>query len=213
MKTDDLIDMLASGPDLAAPKIPVRRFILLVATGFLASVLLMLALLGVRSNFDEMATLPAFWVKIVFVIALASAGGIVAARLSMPGARTSMLPVLIAAPLLLIWIAAAVSLMHAAPGERSHLFWGDTWRYCTLLITLLSLPIFAAVLQIMRQLAPTRLHLAGAGAGFAAGAAAIVVYSMHCPEIAAPFLGFWYVLGAAIPTILGALIGPRILRW
>lgn len=213
MKTDDLINMLASGPDVAAPKIPVRRFLLLASAGLAASVLLMLALLGVRPNLDELATLPAFWIKVVFVVALASAGGIAAARLSMPGARTTVLPALIAAPLLLIWIAAAVSLMHATPGQRSHLFWGDTWRYCTLLITLLSLPIFAAVLQIMRHLAPTRLHLAGAGAGFAAGAAATVVYSIHCPETAAPFLGFWYVLGVAIPTILGASLGPRILRW
>lgn len=213
MKTDDLINMLASGPDIAAPKIPVRRFVMLVAGGFAASVVLMQAILGVRPNLDEMAMLPAFWLKVVFVLTLAGAGGFAAARLSMPGAKTSILPALIAAPLLLIWLAGLFSLMQAAPGERSHLFWGDTWRYCAILITLLSLPIFVAVLQIMRQLAPTRLRLAGAGAGFAAGASATVVYSLHCPEIAAPFLGVWYVLGVSIPTIIGASIGPRILRW
>lgn len=213
MKTNDLINMLATGPDIAAPKIPVRRFVAFAAAGLLVSVALMQAILGVRPNLDEMAMLPAFWIKVVFVLALAGAGGLAAARLSMPGAKTSILPALIAAPLALIWIVALFSLMHAAPGERSDLFWGNTWRYCAILITLLSLPIFVAALQIMRQLAPTRLRLAGAGAGFAAGAAATVVYSLHCPEIAAPFLGVWYVLGASIPTIIGALIGPRVLRW
>jgi hypothetical protein len=108
---------------------------------------------------------------------------------------------------------AAVSLMHAAPDERAQLFWGQTWRYCPFLIALLSLPFLAAILKVMRSLAPVRLRQAGAGAGFAAGAAATLVYSLHCPEIAAPFIGFWYLIGILIPTGIGALIGPRILRW
>jgi hypothetical protein len=31
--------------------------------------------------------------------------------------------------------------------------------------------------------------------------------------MAAPFLATWYVLGILIPAILGALLGPRLLRW
>jgi hypothetical protein len=65
----------------------------------------------------------------------------------------------------------------------------------------------------MRGLAPTRLRLAGAGVGLLAGAAGAFVYAFHCPELAAPFLGMWYLLGMAIPTALGALLGPRALRW
>ncbi|HWT72548.1 MAG TPA: NrsF family protein, partial [Oxalicibacterium sp.] len=38
-------------------------------------------------------------------------------------------------------------------------------------------------------------------------------YCLHCPELAAPFVGFWYVLGMLIPTAAGALLGPRVLRW
>jgi hypothetical protein len=29
----------------------------------------------------------------------------------------------------------------------------------------------------------------------------------------APFLAFWYLLGMLIPTAVGALIGPHVLRW
>jgi hypothetical protein len=29
----------------------------------------------------------------------------------------------------------------------------------------------------------------------------------------APFLAIWYLLGMLIPTLLGALLGPRLLRW
>lgn len=213
MKTDDLINMLASGPDVSAPALPVRRFVLLVLFGLLASTGMMLTFLGMRPNLNELLMMPAFWIKIVFVVALSAAGWVASARLSTPGARITVLPLLIAAPVLLIWVVAAISLMHAAPGERAQLFWGHTWRYCPFLIALLSLPLFVAILKIMRGMAPVRLRLAGATAGFAAAAAATVVYSLHCPEIEAPFVGFWYLVGILIPTAIGALIGPRVLRW
>jgi hypothetical protein len=57
------------------------------------------------------------------------------------------------------------------------------------------------------------LALSGAGAGLLAGALGTLVYALHCPESAAPFIGIWYVLGIAIPTLAGAMLGPRVLRW
>jgi len=213
MKTDDLINMLASGPDVAAPQVPLLRFAAMIAGGLLLSIILMLLMLGLRPKLGELAMLPAFWIKMVFVLALAASGGLTVARLSAPGARIKQLPWLIALPVLLIWIIALTSMMNATPEQRAYLFWGDTWHYCSWLIAILSLPIFVAILKVMRQLAPTRLRLAGAGAGFAAGAAATLVYSFHCPEIAAPFIGFWYLLGILIPSVTGAIIGPRVLRW
>ena len=35
MKTDDLINMLASGPDVAAPQVPLLRFAAMIAGGLL----------------------------------------------------------------------------------------------------------------------------------------------------------------------------------
>jgi hypothetical protein len=213
MKTDDLINMLASGPDVAAPKLPLRHFAALIAGGLLLSIVLMLTFLGLRPNMAELAMLPAFWIKMIFVLALVACGWLAVTRLSAPGARTRALPFVIATPIVLIWLIAAASMMNAAPDERAYLFWGDTWHYCSWLIAILSLPIFVALLKVMRELAPTRLRLAGAGAGFAAGTAATLVYSFHCPEIAAPFIGFWYLIGILIPSVIGAWLGPRVLRW
>jgi hypothetical protein len=31
--------------------------------------------------------------------------------------------------------------------------------------------------------------------------------------MAPPFIGTWYVAGIAIPTLVGAALGPRVLRW
>lgn len=100
----------------------------------------------------------------------------------------------------------------AVPAERALLFWGQSWRYCPLLIAL-PLPIFGAVLWTMRRMAPTRLRLAGAAAGMVSGAAAALVYCLHCPEMASAFVGCWYVLGIALPAALGALLGRRALAW
>ena len=78
---------------------------------------------------------------------------------------------------------------------------------------MLSAPVFVAVIWAMRGLAPTRLRLAGAAAGLLAGAVGTLVYSVHCPEVEAPFIGFWYLVGMMIPTTVGAVLGPRLLRW
>ena len=213
MKTDELITMLSTGPDVGTPAGPGANGFALLAAGILSSIVLMALTLGVRTDLLQVMTVPDFWVKLAFVVALTFAGWRSVRRLSVPGARTSTLPFLIAAPLVMMWILGVFTLVDAAPDTRAELFWGETWRYCPALIAMLSLPIFSAALWIVRNMAPTRLRLAGAAAGFAAGSAASVVYSFHCPEIEPSFIGFWYVLGILVPTVVGALVGRRVLAW
>jgi len=157
--------------------------------------------------------LPMFWVKLAFVAFLAVASLLVMLRLSRPGLRLALLPGALAVPVLTMWVLAAFALMRATSAQRAELFFGDTWMSCPFLVALLSAPVFAAVIWATRGLAPTRLRLAGAAAGLLSGAVGALVYSLHCPEFAAPFLGFWYLLGMLIPTATGALLGPRLLRW
>lgn len=213
MKTDDLIEMLATGPDVVAARAPGAPSILLVLGAVLSSVVLMLVTLGMRAHLAQALLLPAFWLKLLFSLGLAGAGWLAVRRLSSPGARTTALPFVAGAPVALVWLAAAIALIEVAPELRAALFWGSTWRYCPSLIALLSLPIFAATFSIMRRGAPTRLRLAGAAAGLASGGAAAAVYCLHCPEASAVFVGFWYLLGILAPTAAGALIGPRVLAW
>jgi hypothetical protein len=46
-----------------------------------------------------------------------------------------------------------------------------------------------------------------------AGATGALVYTLHCPELAAPFLAVWYLLGMLVPAAVGLLLGSRLLRW
>jgi hypothetical protein len=213
MKTDELIFMLAQDAQTVEPHALRRRYATALGWGGFGAVLLMTLLLGVRPDLAEAARLPMFWVKLVFPVALLAAALLAAARLSRPGVRLGRVVLALAAPVLAIWLLAAVALLGAAPGTRSQLIFGATWASCPFSVALLSMPVFVALLWAMRGLAPTRLALAGAAAGLLSGAAGAAVYALHCPEMEAPFLAIWYLLGMLIPTALGALLGPRLLRW
>ena len=213
MKTEDLIGMLATGAGAAPSHAVARRYAQALAAGTLVALLLMAAVLGPRPDLASAAYLPMFWIKLAFVAALAWASLLAAARLSRPGAALAGVPAALAIPIAAMWLLATVELARAESGQRAALIFGDTWNSCPWLIAMLSAPVFVAVIWAMKGLAPTRLRLAGAAAGLLSGGMGTLVYCLHCPEIQAPFIGFWYLLGMAIPTALGAAAGPRLLRW
>jgi hypothetical protein len=213
MKTDDLISLLATGADAVEPHAAERRYTKAMVVGAIGALLVMLSMMSIRRDLADAAMLPMFWLKIGFVASLVAASLFAVLRLSRPGARIDWVPRLIAAPVLVMWVIAAYVLIQADPSERADLFFGSTSAYCPYLIALFSVPAFVSVIWAMKGLAPTRPRLAGFAAGLLSGATAALVYCLHCPEIEAPFIGFWYVLGMLIPAGAGALLGRLLLRW
>lgn len=213
MKTDELVMLLATGEDSVQRHAAARRYAAATLVGVVAAGLLMLGLLGVRPDLADAVRLPMFWAKVGYVAALAGAGLLAVSRLSRPGARLDrVLPALVL-PVVAMWALAAFVLADAEPGERMGLWLGATWAVCPFLIAILSAPMFVATAWAMHGLAPTRLPLAGAAAGLLSGAVGALVYCLHCPEMTAPFIGTWYLLGMLIPAAAGALLGRRVLRW
>lgn len=213
MKTDDLIAMLASDAGAVAPRVWQRRYALALGFGVLGAALLMVMLLGVRPDIADAVRLPMFWVKLAFPAALAAVMLLAAVRLSRPGMVLGRLGFMSAAPVLAIWVLAGLALLGADPEDRGMLVWGESWTDCLVNVPLLSVPAFVGLLWVMKTLAPVRPALAGAAAGLLSGALSAAVYALHCPELAAPFIGIWYTLGMLIPAVLGALVGARLLRW
>lgn len=214
MNTDDFVSLLAHGVEAVDSRATTRRFLVAIACGTLVAVTLSAALLGLRSTPLDQSSVPMFWTREAFCSSLGVIGLMAVHRLGRPGMRLGWLPVgLLAAPLAVMWLLATVALLGADPRDRASLIFGQTASVCPFLIALLSTPLVAAFAWLMKGLAPTKLRLAGAACGFAAGAIGALAYTLHCPELAAPFLGVWYVLGMLIPTAFGALIGPRLLRW
>lgn len=213
VKTDDLITMLAARAGAVVPDTGRRRFTTALGWGAFGATLLMALLLGVRPDMAEAARLPMFWIKLLFPALLAVVALLLAMALAHPGRRLRLLPYALAAPLVFMWALGAFQWLTAAPGQREHLLLGVSWNVCPLNIAVLSIPLFVAVFWAMKGLAPTRPALAGAAAGLVAGAGGALVYALHCIEMAAPFLGIWYVIGMLIPMAAGALIGRFALRW
>jgi hypothetical protein len=157
--------------------------------------------------------MSAFWVREGYCAALSALGFITVVRLARPGMRLGFAPMGIPVAVVAMWILAVATLTAASPQNRARLILGHTAGICPFLIALIATPLLIALLWVMRSLAPTRLRWAGAAAGFAAGSIGALVYTLHCPELAAPFVGIWYLLGMLIPATLGAWLGPNLLRW
>jgi hypothetical protein len=213
MKTLDLVSMLSTGVEASDRHMPGKRFAWALFTGLLGAILLLFTLFGIRSDMPQMLVTPLFWLKAAFPMAVVLPALFVTGRLSRPGSRATYGWIALSAPLLAVWLAAAFFIVIAPPDLRLGLVLGSSWRVCTLNIILLSVPTFIAMFWAVKGLAPTQLALAGAGAGLLAGAQAVLVYVLYCVEMAVPFWGVWYALGMAIPTIVGTLLGPRLLRW
>ena len=190
-----------------------RRYGVAIIWAISGAMLLMAMLLRVRPDLGVAVSLPMFWIKVGFVVSLAGTSLLAASRLSRPGAQVDRALKAIAIPVVIMWAIATFVLFDAVPAHREKLFFGETWASCPLLITMLSVPGFISVMWAVKGLAPTQPRLAGFAAGLSAGATAALVYCLHCPEIGAPFVAFWYLLGMLIPAVAGAWLGSSLLRW
>jgi hypothetical protein len=213
MKTDELIIALSRQLDAVDPSVPMRRVLVAALLGVAAALPLMVWRLGINPDLASDAQTPMFWVKWVFVATVVAASAALVIRLARPGVGTRRAAQAVALPFVALWGLAAVVLLAATPTARMPLTMGSSWNSCPFNIAMLSLPALVLLLAAARSLAPTRLCWAGAATGLLAGALGTLVYVLHCPELEAPFLAVWYVLGMLIPAGLGALVGPRTLRW
>lgn len=213
MKTNELIAALAADSHPVQPARAERRFYLKLAGGAVLAIAAVLLLMGARTDLAHASLQPMFWMKLLFPASLATAALVGLRRLSHPGMRLGRVPAAVALPVIALWLVAGLAMLASPSGERLPLVLGQSWRECVVSITLLSVPALGLAFWAARELAPTRLPLAGTAAGLFAGAVAAFAYALHCPEIQAPFLAVWYVLGMSIPTAAGALLGRRLLHW
>lgn len=169
--------------------------------------------LGIRRDLMTAMQGGGFWMKALYAAALGALGLIATLRLARPDCGPQRKLWLLLLPLVLLSIMAVLELLHTPRALWVDMWLGHSWKVCAGVVVLLSLPILGGLLWALRRLAPTRLALAGGTAGLAAGAWAACLYCLHCPETSAVFVLTWYSLGIALATGLGALLGPRLLRW
>ncbi|HXV00438.1 MAG TPA: DUF1109 domain-containing protein [Caulobacteraceae bacterium] len=214
MKTSELIALMtAVDSSPVSPISPGRR----LAMAGLLGVIVALAALALTLGLQPLAAAAHaswFWMKAGYSLSMAVCGLLLLRRLARPGAAPGWAAIIIGVlALAAMAMMAAHASMRAPADHRGALWLGQTWRMCSWRIVLLAIPTFAALIFALRRLAPTRLALAGAAAGLLAGGLSAAVYGLYCRESAAPFVVAWYSLGMAACAFVGALLGPRLLRW
>jgi hypothetical protein len=213
MTTNDLIARLTGELKPVSRTAVLQRVGTGLGISLVASAVLMVLWLGMRPDLAEASTTMMFWTKFTYTLILAVAGGWAVKRVAHPIGSIRVNLGLMAATIVVMNVLAFAQLAMTPPEEHMAMLKGRTITVCTFNIVMLSLPLLIGAFWVLRGLAPTRLTLAGAAAGLAAGSIASLVYSFHCDESAMPFIAVWYTLGVLVAGLIGAITGRFILRW
>ena len=208
MKTDDLISALATNEAALAPEAQPRLLWALVA-GVISSLVVCALFWGFLSQLLTVMQTPAFVAKIGLGIATAALALMAWPAMLRPGQLKSRALLVALVPAVLVWLWA---LLGTATPLVSQAF-GGMWTTCTISIAALALPVWLWLVWHAKHFAPTALRQAGAISGAIAGGVGAAVYSLYCPVFDAGYIAVWYVLGIGVCIALGALAGPRALRW
>ena len=209
--TEDLIARLAAEPRPApgpAGALAWAPPAVLVLTG-----LPLLAVLGVRADLAAALVDPVTTMKWVLPLGVAGLSMALAWRLARPEARAGARPLLYGPVLLLAAGLVASALASLPVSAWAAAMRGSTRLLCFTSILGLSLGPLAATLWALNRGATTVPNLTGFLAGIGSGGLAAALYALYCNEDAAPFFVLWYGLAILAAGGLGALLGPRALRW
>jgi hypothetical protein len=211
MRTDDLIRAMAAD---TAPRRPVGPVLAAtMAATALAVGAVAMTVLGPNPHFDAMLTGPLTLLRQVFPALLALGAALVALRLARPGAGIGPTRLLLVAAAALAGAIVLRELALVSPADWGRTAMGGTAGTCLLSVSLLALPLLAGALWALARGAPTRPRATGALAGLLAGAISAAIYALHCTETSPLFYAVWYGLAILAVTLLGAALGPRVLRW
>jgi hypothetical protein len=212
METDQLIRTLAADNGHRA-----RPVGLVLAVALLSAAPISLAIffagLGVRPDVMSAMRHPFFDLKFAVTLSVAISASAVALYLSRPEAslhgRGWLL--LIPAGFLVAGLSGEMMMPQRLPAMTRLV--GNNSRLCLLAIPLMSLPLLAAALIGLRHGAPSRPAVTGAVAGLLSAGLAATPYASHCTDDSPLFVATWYSIATAMVVTIGALAGPRLLRF
>lgn len=212
MRTDDLVQALVADRAAAAPPLG-RQFAWALGSGLVLSAAGFLLVLAPRADIAGALGTVRFDIKIVEVILLAATAFALVLQVGRPvPAPGWRVAALVAAPVLLA-VAVVAELLTVPSSQWLVRLVGTNSRVCLTAIPLMSLPLLAAFMIVLRRGAPASGVVAGAVAGLAASGLAAVLYATHCPDDSPLFVAVWYPIAIGGVTLAGALVGRFLLRW
>ena len=213
MKTERLIDLLSTNLEPIKGKEIDRTLTWVVAIGAIAAFGVMLATVGLRTKAGGGFHVPFLALKLLFMVSVIGLGVALLARLLRPGQNTRRLFAIIFLPFFAMGLACLVALGLAHPTAWGQMILGTQRVMCLYCIPLFAVIPFALLIWALRKGAPTNLRGTGAVAGLVAGALGAVAYAFHCPDDFVPFIAIWYGAMVGLCALIGAALGPRLLRW
>lgn len=210
---DRLVEQLVADLEPVRDPPVAQRLAIGLGAGLVLSVLLVGLVLGFRPDMGSATLTLMFWVKLAYVSGIGAIALWAVERLVRPGVPTGNLLLWLLVPTLAVAALAVVQLINGPAEAREHLIMGFSAQAAPWRILVAALPLLIGLAWAVRGLAPTRLVFSGAMVGLAAGGFGAASYAMHCQESTAPFLFIWYSLGVIACGFVGALLGPRVLRW
>jgi hypothetical protein len=213
MKTEQLIGELAADLARAPARVASPYWARLLVLTTVASVPSALVIVLVLSPSDHFAHGVGGTIAFTLAAALALAAGSFRTALivSRPEAEPNRGWLLL--PALILAFGIARELTRTAPAGWSERLMGDDPLACFACVLVLSVPILFGALLALRHGAPSRPRTSGALAGLLAGGVTAALYTIHCPEDSLLFIAAWHVPAIALISLLGAALGPPILRW
>jgi hypothetical protein len=213
MKTERLIDALSSNLEPIQSGRLGRTLALAIIVGAIAAFCVMLATLGLREDFGDSAHLRFLALKLLFAGGLVATGAALLIHLMRPGRVGRGRLVFVLVPFIAISVAALAALAWEPAATWYVLFLGTQWATCLICIPLFAAIPFATLTWAVRNGAPTDLRRAGAIVGLVAGALGAAAYAFYCPDDSLPFIAIRYSAAIALCALIGAVFGPRLLRW
>lgn len=213
MKTDDLIDRLASDLRPVPPGALGRLLSVVLVPGLMLSMTLILLGHGLRPDLATAMHLPAFWVKSIYPLALTVIGIAALMVVARPGGQPRKAGLASLAVYLVLVTLGLWQLYMAPAKDYPALIFGISAWFCPFIIVGAALPVFIAIILFLRRSAPTNLRWAGGVAGLLAGSVGAWTYSWGCIENGLTFVALWYTLGIALCGMLGLALSRLLLRW
>jgi hypothetical protein len=213
MNTDDLIDVLSTNVESVDTRKVVRYVRVALFVGTSTAVGISLAALGLRPELAHASISIFMFAKLAFALAVVGLASAYLTKSVRPGGEFHSSVFLTTLPFLGIIGLAAISLASAPSSHWETMVMGDQWLECLLSIPIIAVVPFATIMWAVRRAAPTDLKRTGALAGLVAGGVSAAAYALHCADDSLPFIAVWYGATVVLCTIVGAMLGPRLLRW
>jgi hypothetical protein len=213
MKTEQLIAMLSTNVEPVNRSQLGRTLAWAVAIGGVAAFCAMLATVGLRPDLGSSTSLGFLVLKLLFTLSLIGLGASFLIKAMLPG-RDARRPFALAfLPFIAAGVVGMVTLVLSGPPAWSSITLETQWASSLICIPLFAIIPFAVLIWALRKGAPTNLRRTGAIAGVVAGALGASAYAFNCPHDSLPFIAIWYGTAIALCAVIGAILGPRLLRW